>query len=672
MTNRRIDTRNLVGGTQPLTRSTSKPLPQPASPSPAPAAKKTSELKDKASVTGRNMELPTSTSEVDAKRQELSDKKLKLTQLQLELKAAEAEKEKKKAETESKPFWKRAVNAAADFVSERVSNIANTLKDEVKGLKEQISKLEKELEEVVETGSNVISAGVKEFKESRAEGQGLWDSVKDAAEVAGQKIYDDVIDPRLDKSVLGADDVFNDKGAGKLGPLLTNRLAIGESVSIKIEAGTTLPLEALGIPNAKIDAGGTLKVTRVPKTDANGNILEEPKDELGNPPTELKVRLELEGRAGASYSANVGFDATVKGGRYEAGVKAGAYAEAEAGATGKIGFDFTFDPNSKDDMSVLTGMMKLTGEAALESAVPGLGAVMAAGTVLEGKELIQEFGKHLYAIDGEGGLYAQATASASAQVGIFKAKPEKKEAEGSEETQSEETKTWGRKAVDKSKEWATEKVKGKAEDIEGSVLKQLQVQLGSLSASLGGDATIKGSVNFRTGDRTLTVRLDGKAEASLGVFGWGEGGAAGKTRSVALTYDKDGNLKGVKLQEEMSKEKFEGIRTTVEDIYGRPIDQGIIAQISTSDTVKVSYDLKPGEVEKVRKMMEEKGMAGGLSHAATLPIDKNTVALSERSVVSVRQTAAEFKAGFSLSLGAEIGLRGGVTFAHEQETVLTN
>ena len=673
MTNRRSETGFPLGGTQPLTRSTSQPFPQPAAP--APKAPEKPENSDKSEVAGRQVELPKSESAVDAKRQELSDKKLQLTQLQLELNSAQAEQEKKKTETENLPLWKRALNAATDFVGERVSNIVGTLKDEVTGLADQIAKLEKEIEEAVDTGSNVLSAGLKEYNESRAEGQGLWDSIKDAAGVSGKKIYDDVIDPRLDKSVLGEDNAFEDKGAGKLGPVLTNRLGIGESVSIKIEAGATIPLEEFGIPNAKIDAGGTLKVSRVPKVDENGKVVEEPKDANGNPPTELKVRLELEGRAGAGYSANVGFNSTVKAGSYEAGLKAGAYAEAEAGATGKIGFDFAFDPNDSKDMGVLSGMMKMAGTASAESAIPGIGSVLSGKTVLEGKELIQEFGKHLYSIDGEGGLYAQATASASAQVGIFKGEGGGEAGEADEakpeEAKPEETKTWGQKAVNASKDWATGKVKDKASEVEGSILEQLQLQIASVSGSLGGEGKVGGSVNYRTGERTLTVKLDGKAEASLGVLGWGEGAGAAGNRSVSLTYNKDGSLKGVKLHEEMSKEKFEGIRTTVEDIFGRPIDQGVIAQISTTDTVKVSYDLKASEVAKVQQQLDDKGVMGGLTYATTRNIDKNTVALKDRSVVAVRETAAEFKAGFTLSLGAEIGLRGGVTLAHEQETVLT-
>jgi hypothetical protein len=613
--------------------------------------------------------LPPGNSAVDAKRQELSEKKLKLTQLQLEVNSAQAEAEKKKAESENQPLWKRAINGVVDFVEERVSNIVNTLKDEVTGLADQIAKLEKEIEEAVETGGDLLSAGIQEYKESRAEGQGLLDSIKDGVGVSGKKLYDDVIDPRLDKSVLGQDDVFADQGAGKLGPVLTNRLGIGESVSIKIEAGATIPLEEFGIPNAKVDAGGTLSISRVPKLDADGKVITEPKDAKGNPPTELKVTMELEGRAGAGYSASVGFDSTVKMGNYEAGIKAGAEAEAEAGLTGKVAFSFAFNPNDSKDMGVLSGMMQMAGTAGAENAIPGIGTVLSGQTLLEGKELAKEFGKHLYSVDGEGGLYAQATASASAQIGIFKGEGEHEEAGDS--VQPEETKTWGRKAADAGKDFVAGKVQDKVDSVEGSILEQLQLQIGNVSAGLGGEGKVGGSVNFRTGERTLTVKLDGKAEASLGVLGYGKGEGVAGNRTVALTYNEDGTLKGVKLHQEMSKEKFEGIRTTVEDIFGRPIDEGVIAQLGTKDTVKVSYDLKASEVAKVQQQMDEQGIMGGLAYATTRQINKSTVDLKDRSVVATKETTAEFKAGFKLSLGAEIGLRGGVTLGHEQETVLT-
>jgi hypothetical protein len=665
MTNRRIDNGFPVGGTQPLTRSISQPLSQPPAP---PQAPKAAAPADETSVTGRKLELPKPDSAIDSKRQELSDKKLKLTQLQLEMNSAQADNEKKKAEAEKQPLWKRALNNVADFVGDGVQSLLAKAKEEVNELGEQIAKLEKEIEEAVQTGSEILSAGVQEYRESRAEGQSLLGSIKDAAEVSGKKVYDDVIDPRLDRSVLGADDEFQDQAVGALGPVLTNRLSIGESVSIKIEAGATIPLEEFGIPNAKVDAGGTLSIARMPKRDAEGKILLEPKDANGNPPTELKVTMELEGRAGASYSANVGFDATVKAAGYEAGVKASAKAEAGGGVTGRVAFAFAFDPNDGKDMGVLSGMMQMAGSAGAESAIPGIGTVLAGKTVLEGRELIAEFGKHLYSVDGEGGLYAQATASASAQVGIFKGEGGSKSEEASE---PEGPKTFGQKVTQAGTDYVKGKVQEKVDEVEGSILDKLQFQIGSVSGALGGSASVGGNVNFRTGERTLSVQLDGKAKASIGVLGWGQGEGVAGNRTVALTYDKDGSLKGVKLHEEMSKEKFEGIRTTVEDIFGRPIDNGVIAQISTTDTVRVSYELKPEEVAKVAQQMEDKGVVAGLGYATTRPISKETVELKDRSVLAIKRTAAEFKAGFTLSLGAEIGARGGVTLAHEQETVLT-
>lgn len=659
MTNPRVDSGNPVGGTQPLARSASQLLPLPQA---TPAQARPKAQADANSASGRTFGLPAQDPALEVKRQALAEKKARITELQLEMNSAQAEMAKKKAEAEKQPLWKRALNGVVDFVSDGLQAVWNKAKEEVSDLTDQISKLEQELEEAVQKGAEIVGAGIQEYRESRAEGQGLLDSLKDAASASGQKVVTDVIDPTLDKSVLGEDNAFNDKGAGAMGPILTNRLSIGESVSLKIEAGATIPLEEFGIPNAKIDGGGTLKVTRAQKTDAKGNLVTEPKDANGNPPTELRVTMELEGKAGASYSARVGFDATVKAAGYEAGVKATAGAEAEGGLHGRVAFTFAFDPNDGKDMGVLTGMMKMAGTAGAEAAIPGIGPVLAGKTVLENRELIAEFGRHLYAVDGEGGLYAQATASASAQAGIFKG-----DRPGSD-SQPLAAQSLGQKARQAGKDY----LKGKLDAAEESGLENLQLQIGSLSGALGGSASVGGKLNYRTKERTLTVKLDGKAEASGSVLAYGKGGGIGGNRTVELTYNPDGSLKGVKLQEAMSKEKFEGIRTTVEDIFGHPIDNGVIAQVSESDTVKVSYDLKPEEVAKVAEQMRKLGPAAGIGYATTRRIDKDTVMLNERSVTATKRTAAEFKVGFNLSLGAEVGVRAGVTLAHEIETALTS
>ncbi len=664
MTNRRVDHGFPGAGTQPLSRSTSRPLPLPPV---ALAEPKSMAKPDASAVAGRTFELPQSASPVEGKLQELSDAKLKRATLLMSLNTAQAEAEKKKEAAAKEPLWKRALNGVKDAVTDGVQSLVSMAKEEVNDLSDQISKLEKEISEAVHTGGKILDAGYQEFEQSRAEGQSLFGSIKDAAGVAGQKTYDDVIDPRLDASILGKDDEYQDQGVGGLGPVLTNRLGIGESVSIKIEAGATIPLEEFGIPNAKLDAGGTLSIARVQKTDARGHAIEEPKDANGNPPTELKVVMELEGRAGASYSANVGFDSTVKAGGYEAGIKATAGAEAEAGLRGRVAFAFAFDPADAKDMGVLTGMMKMAGTAGAESAIPGIGMLMAGQTVLSNQDLVAEFGQHLYSVDGEGGIYTQATASASAQIGIFKVEADEPEADAESEVAP---KSFGTKVADAGKDYAMGKVQEKIDEVEGSILDALQVQIGSLSGSFGGEASIGGKVNFRTGERTLMVKLDGKVEAAGDILGLAKGEGLGGNRTVALTYEKDGTLKEVKILSEMSKEKFEGIRTTVEDIFGRPIDNGVIAQVSTEDAVKVTYELKPEAVKKVAEAMQ-RNPAGGIAYAASRPVDKDTVMIKDRSVTAIKRSAAEFKAGFTLSLGAEVGLRGGVTLAHEQETVLT-
>lgn len=612
------------------------------------------------------------------KRAELQAKRAELQELQLEVKGREQtlkQAETAKKENDNRPWYKKA----ADWVSDKVNdtfdsakNLFNEAKGKVENLSGEIAKLEQELEEmatkvvdtakdVAATASDVVGAGVAETAQSLRDGQGVLDSLKDGLGASAEKAFTEVIDPTLDKSVLGQDNEFQDDGAGALGPVLTNRLGVGESVSLKIEAGATIPTQLVGAPNVKADAGGTMQIKRVAVTDENGKPVMEADGKT--PKTKLEVRLELEARAGASYSASVGFDATAQVGGYEAGAKLGARAEAEAGLTGKVAFTFEFDPDSAEEMGHLTGMVKETAQTSASAMIPGAGPVLAAMNAEDTAKALDNFGKHLVTLEGEGGLYAQATANASAQVGVFKGKPE--EGAAAAEAPQENKGIAGQAAdmaVDKAKDHA-----------EGSVLDKLKLDVANLSASLGGEFKVGGKVNFKTGDRTVYVTASGAANASGGVMGLGTGAAVDGNRTIALTYGKDGKLKNVAVEQEMTKEKFMGIRTTVEDVFGRPLNDGLIAQVGSSDTIRVRYELKPEHLERI-----EAGLKGGptdkaraMAELADVAISKDKYKLGDGAVTATHTEEVAFKAGLQLNLGAQIGARGGVTLQHKQETSLT-
>ncbi|MGE5707400.1 MAG: hypothetical protein ACM3YO_03630 [Bacteroidota bacterium] len=459
-------------------------------------------------------------------------------------------------------------------------------------------------------GSAYLNRRWNEAKAAYGIAESGWKEFQ-AAQKSGDytRFYTNKVDPFLDGTALGPDDEYRD--AGPLA-LLTNRMAIGETVSLSIGAGTTFPLEEFGIPNAKLDGGSAIKLTRIQKQDPNGKPLSEPRDEQGNPPSELLATLELTGRAGGAYSAKAGFTLGGTMGRYTAGMQATVGAEAEAGLDGTVRYTFAFDPSSAKDMTALADLLKRT---AAEQALPGLA---------RSKKKALTLSSHLRSIGGEGGLYAQAVGSARANFGLFRNGP------------------------DPEAETLKDRTKGLLHKFLAELRKGQLAGGGSIEAHFGATRDLK------TGERTVYAKLDGTAgiNGRLPLYNLVNEKIKGE-RTLAFTYGKDGKLKEVLIADEIAKDQFsKGLRGNIEDLLGRPFGKGGIAQWTEADAVRIRYHLKPEDWEQ-------------LSASDLLKPTKEH--FSSVEVKTIHRAAVEFKASVELDLGAQVGLRGEIVGTHEEE-----
>lgn len=622
-------TNPLNGGTGPIrpprTPNGAPTAPiQPQQPTPARRAG------DANRVAGRSGQAPAASGQAAsllAKQEALSAMKLELAKRQMELKAKE----------EPKGMW--------DRLSTWASGVYQKAKQEAKELGGQIAALESEIEELARDGAQAVADGVTTTTRSLRSGKGVLDSLEAGVSAAGTTIAKEIVSPLLDRTALGKANEAADRHE-LLGPVLTNRLAMGESAHIKLEAGATLPLQALGIPNARIDGAGTLEIKRVPKLDANGNPLTGPKDAQGMPPSELKVTVTLQGQAGAFYSAEAGLQGGLDVGNSTIGVNASARAEAEAGLKGKVALTFSFDPQKKADMDALGGMIKATAETGALSTFPGLGTFLGSAEAARNADAFRQFGRRIESVEGEGGLYAQANAGLSADVGRFE------RLDANQAGKTEKTYT------DRNSELTS--------------IDQLALNIGALEGALGGEIQVGGKANLRTGEKTLYVSVQGAAHAGAYLGALGQDADVAANRRLALTFDRDGQLKGVRVQTEVSKAQFEGIKNTVEDIYGRPLKPGVIAGIGEEDRVRISYELKPEHRERIGRLLA--GSAGEKASAIReltgMTIDPNTVKLNQGDVVAIHEDNVSIGGSFRVSLGAVAGLRGRATLGRAQESVV--
>lgn len=486
----------------------------------------------------------------------------------------EAEIEKK----DSTPWWKKVLNKAEE--------VMDTAKD------------------VVKNSIDIVDAGVDEVRDSIKQGEGLAKAMHDGVHAAENKLLE-VADGFLDDNL--GETEMQDAGAGALDPIYANvvsRLGVGESVALQLDAGATIPLEEFGIPNASIDGSGSVTLKRIQKQDAEGKPMV---DANGAPVTEIEATLELSGSAEGSYSASVGFNATAKAGSHTIGARAEAGYEAGAGVKGKVAFTFNFDPSNSEQLGQLNNL-------------------------LTGHPNPFKLGKNLTALDGEGGLFAEASANASAQVGIFGDKAEK-----------------GR--------YNPEEI----EDEEGLV-NQLNLTAAELGVSAGVGGVAGQRRNYRTGERTFYLKLDTSADASANALLWGTEAGISKEAKMAVTFDKAGKLKSATLEKAVTVEQFKGMRTTVENVYGRKIDDGIIAGLEEEDTVNVTYGLNGDQIKGIMS----KG-AGAAQEAMKLFAEPQKLILSAQST---HVDSAEIGFDIEAVLGAEIGIRANLKASHGQETAI--
>jgi hypothetical protein len=495
---------------------------------------------------------------------------------------------------------------------------------------------------------HVVDAGIKGVEDGYKHGDGILGSLGDGAHAAGQTAFKEAVDPLLTHAI-GAADKANDKAAGAFGPLLSNRLAVGDSVDIKIEAGTTLPTELVGAPNIKLDGGGKLKIKRVAAEDADGKPIMGPD---GKQETRLEVELQANGRAGGEYSAKVGMGAKVDVAGHAVGFDASAKASAEAGLNGSLTMKLRFNPDNAKDMGDLLAMTKATAATGAVAALPGVGACFAALSADDYKRSFDTLGSHLEEVGGEGGLYAQASASAKLNLGVFKSAP-------------------GAPGADAPAAKGGPDLLGAAEDqAHGAVLDKLNMNIANIGASLGGQGNVGAKHNYRTGETTYSMSVSGTATAGAAVMGAGERGTIQGDRKINLVVGPDGKLKDIMVVQTMTKSQFTGALTTVQDAFGRPLDRGVIAGIGHSDSVTVNFRLKPEIVQKVRDAhdlgaMAQAAMAVG---GAAMTPDKFHVDLGD--IKTDHRDELAFKFDIGAALGAEVDVRAGVTLGHDKERIV--
>jgi hypothetical protein len=368
----------------------------------------------------------------------------------------------------------------------------------------------------------------------------------------------------------------------------------------------------------------------------------------GVPQTQLQVKVLADANAGVGLEATngkaLGKETNTKGNEKVAGGGVSGEASAEAGVRGQAELTFTFDATNPQDMQDMTGLFKETAETGLKAAIPGIGPVLAASNAPDAAQAAHDFGRHLETVRIEGGVYANASVSANAQVGMIdkpentlegtgiKEKPEDPAAAGDEEPTT---------------------LRGKAEKAgAGALLDQAGLDLGSLEASVGGDLSLGVERNFKTGETTIYIQAKGEAKAQGSVGEANAGASAEYNRKIAVTLDKEGKIKDLKISEEHSKEKFAGLGQT--DIMGR-VDSDMLAQVSEESTITVTRRYKNLDDFKGKSPTEIAGQLLKDAHSEKNPnLEVENVTASETQ---------------KMELGAEIAGTGvELTLGRTQET----
>jgi hypothetical protein len=499
---------------------------------------------------------------------------------------------------------------------------------------------------VVKAGANAVGDAAEEIKESLEEGQGIISAVTDGVQAGAKTIVQKGLDPLLDRSVLGKDDQGNDQGVGLLGPLLTNRLSVGESVDLTIEAGATLPTQLVGAPNIKLDQSGTLRIKRVPALDAQDNPILDPV--TGEAQTRIEVELIASGRAGAAYSAEVGFSATTEVGAFEAGVSASATAEAEAGLTGSVSIKLHLDPNNPDQMASMTALLKSTVSDSAISKIPGLGQVLSKMSTTERDAALAASSTYIESIAGEGGLYLAASARAELEAGLTPVENEPS----------------GTSLKSKAKDLATNNIKERIAD-------ELSINVAGAGASAGANLDVGYEKNFRNGTRTVSISAGAGYSVNASVLEAGGKIGASTNRQMDFVFAENGELTDINIQQTFTKAEFLALQNTLEDLYGRPFDPGFIMKAEKSDSVTVNFSVRPEVLARIKTQVGSGSPQAIAQAARTLfraAISKDDFLVKQGAVTATERNEFSVKVDIGAAFGAEIGIRGGVTIGHEQES----
>lgn len=467
------------------------------------------------------------------------------------------------------------------------------------------------------------------------------DKVSEFGNFVAEQAYDKAIDPTLDKSALGEDNEYNNEKTGALGDLITNRLEPGESVFLKLEADAQ-------IGGVQVGAGAQVQIKRVGMTDENGNPVTEPKDAQGRPPTELEVSLLADANVGVGLSVSAGTGPKGKAGDERTlGAGADAGISAQAGLSGQAEFKFRFNPNSQQDMNDMTGIFKTAAKTGLESAIPGIGPVLAASNAPDLAKDASAFASHLTEVRGEIGAYANASVNAGVSAGSLQNKP----------TEGADAAAEGANAIagaDPAQESSLlQNLKNQGLDAA-----QLRAELG---ASVGAEIKMGVSKDFRSGDTTLyfTASAQAQASATVGKFGEGVGGASNRT--IAVKVDESGEIEGIQVKDTTSKKTFAGYGT--EDVQGQRIDDEALALLSGEDKVVVTRSFKPEAVEDFKQSFADNKAAA----VAGLGLDAARLDPAKMEVTNITGTHTE-----KAELGVDVKVAQlKVTLGHAQDVDLT-
>lgn len=449
------------------------------------------------------------------------------------------------------------------------------------------------------------------------------DYVVDKVEDGAKDLYKSVIDPKLDKSVLGKDDEFSGEKTGALGDALTNRLDVGESVSVRLEAQAR-------INGVEVGAGAMLEVKRVQKTDAEGKAVEEPKDAKGRPPTELEITVVADARVGASLALDapaLSKGAGIKGDR-NLGVHAEAGIELRAGVQAQGEMKFRFDPSNAQDMKDMTGIFKTAGKTALESAIPGIGAVLAASNAPDLAKDASAFGRHMTEMSGQVGAYATAEAYAGVGVGL----------KGNEKAENDDNRSFKDQALD-----------------------ELRFSQAGIDAAIGGEVNIGARKDFRAGTTTMSFSMKAEAGISANGLGMEKGASAAQDNKLNVTYGKDGKIASVTFEESLTKADFEGVGNR--RMAGKGLNKGLLAQLEEEDTITITRTLTPSQLEAFKKEYTE-NKAGAIAGAWKDLKGPDPAKTDVESVVGTHTT--------TMDVGLDLWVIGGsASLGHGQEVELT-